>query len=75
MISFGEEGYIYRTVYSDIHIFGNIVIPVTITHLFQPCTLMIEFVVIKKQERSMMAMGADSLQKYQANIQCGGITT
>ena len=66
-----EGGYWYRTVNSDIPIFGNIVIPVTLVDIFQPCTLMIEFMVIEKLENSLMVMGADALQQYQANIQFG----
>ena len=69
-----EGDYWYRTVNSDIPIFGNIVIPVTIVDIFQPCTLMIEFIVIEKLEKSLMVMGADALQKYQANIQFGEMT-
>ena len=69
-----EGGYWYRTVNSDIPIFGNIVIPVTIVDIFQPCTLMIEFIVIEKFEKSSMVMGADALQKYQTNIQFGEMT-
>ena len=70
----GEEGYWYRTVNSNIPIFGNIVIPVTITDTFQSYTMMIEFIVIEKLEKSIMVMGADALQKYQATIHFGEIT-
>ena len=73
--SCGEKGYWYRTVNSNIPIFGKIVIPVTITDILsQSCTLMIEFIIIEKLERSMMVMGADALQKYQANIHFGEVT-
>ena len=69
-----EYRYGYRTVDSEIPIFGNIMIPVTMIDIFQPCTLMIEFIIIEKLEKYMMVMGADALQTYQANIQFGEMT-
>ena len=69
-----EVEYWYRTVNSDIPIFGYIMIPVTIVDIYQSCTPMIGFIVIETLEKSLMVMGADALKKYHANIQFGEMT-
>lgn len=58
IICFCQDRYCYKTANSDIKIWGQIVIPVTITHVFEPFTLMIQFAIIERHETSMMDMGA-----------------
>ena len=72
----GGEGYWYRTVNSNIPIFGKIVIPVTITDiLFQSCTLMIAFIIIEESIPSLEKKVGDMINETinHSNIQILGL--
>lgn len=63
------DHYFHGTVNSEIPTLGEIELSMTVMHVTQSSILMINLVVIQKQGKSIIAMGADASQKFGETIQ------